>query len=959
MIKKLFTSIYARYATLLVLALLSANYALGEPKTVKYMQNSTTAASIPTDGGTAPAGSSIEFKNTYGTKEQLTKDNSMTYTLKGYEGCIIKSLSMSMHSNKSAGTGKFSLVAGSTTLAEIASNTGFNQAAWYGAWSQAYVNVVPTMIKNDYVIQSGENVVLTISASANSLFCQSITITYEEVSTSVATPTITPSETDFLGSASVEISCATEGASIYYTLDETDPTNASTQYTGAINISETTTIKAIAYKGEDASSVATKTYTKIVPLATMDEIFNASATDGNYWITFNDWIVSGVKGSNAYLTDNSGKGLILYNSSHGFEAGKILNGTVKCALTRYNGSAEITNLTSSTEGLTVTEDGNLNTVETTISDLSGVNTGAYINLGALTYNGTNFTDGTNTIKPYNTFMTLPTLANGKKYYVKGIYIQYNSTKEIAPLTNADFTEVPATTYDITINPSLNGFVTVDAVGNEAQEGQIVTLTITPDTHYALSDISVTDASSNPVVLTDQKFTMPASAVTISATFAELTKYTVTYNALGAQIGTEQVYDGESIASAPTATALTGWTFVGWTTNNSYSMSKTSPAIFDLSTPITENVDFYAVYSKTEGGSGQLTAELTNKEICESGMTNSYADGSITNNYGTWNYNACKQGNVGKDGEYFIQIRSNATVSYIQVPDFSGDITSIVLKKVCNTSKTQYTGDLYFRSECSNDATALATGASSEALDDVTLNIPSGHKTGYIMSSGACRISSITVNYTSGTTYYTIYEPIKDVEISNVGWATACVPFAATVSGDVTAYYVSVEDGNLVKTPIAEGEHIVGETGVLLKSNAGSTATATFTAVELDEEKVGVAWYDNMMVGSLTDKTFSGDNKTYYILTLGNDDKVGFYWDWETNNSGASAKCPAGKAVLAVPNSSTQAKAFFSLDDEPNGIEDVRSSRLNVQSSIYNLNGVRVNGNYKGIVIIDGKKFMNK
>ncbi|MDR2833485.1 MAG: chitobiase/beta-hexosaminidase C-terminal domain-containing protein, partial [Streptococcaceae bacterium] len=40
------------------------------------------------------------------------------------------------------------------------------------------------------------------------------------------------------------ISCDTEGATIRYTLDGSEPTTASTQFTTAINVSSTTTIKA-------------------------------------------------------------------------------------------------------------------------------------------------------------------------------------------------------------------------------------------------------------------------------------------------------------------------------------------------------------------------------------------------------------------------------------------------------------------------------------------------------------------------------------------------------------------------------------------------------------------------------------------------------------------------------------------------------------------------------------------
>ena len=758
----------------------------------------------------------------------------------------------------------------------------------------------------------------------------------------VATPTFTPAATDFLGSTSVTIACATEGASIYYTLDGTEPTKASTPYTAAISINETTTVKAIAYKDGEASNIATKTFTKVTPLTTMDAIYSASATAGNYWITFNNWVISGVKGSNAYLTDNAGKGMIIYKSGHGFAAGDILSGTVKCALTIYNGSAEVTDLASSAEGLTVTKGGTLNTVEATIADLGGVNTGAYVNLGALTYNGTEFTNGTNTIKPYNTFITLPTLTNGKKYYVKGVYIQFGSTQEIAPLATTDFEEVPATKYEITITPSTNGSVTVDATDNKAQEGQVVTLTVTPTAHYALSELTVTDASSNLVAVADNKFTMPASNVTVNATFAEKEKFTVTYTSLGASAGSEKVYDGETVVNAPTPT-YTGWTFAGWTTTENYSMSTTSPELFNLSSAITADIVLYAVYSKTEGGNGSVTATLTNDEICASDMSNSYGPGSITNDYGTWNYNASKQGNYNKDGEYFIQIRSNATVSYIQVPEFSGDITSIVLNKVCNTSKGKYTGSLYFRSECANEATAIATATSESALDDVTLTIPAGYRTGYIMSSGACRISSITVNYASGTTYYTttITPQTQNVEITSAGYATAYIPFAATVEG-ATAYYVTV-DGDYAKLNEINGT-IPANTGVVIKGDEG---TATFT--ESAETLASVE--GNLLIGTaaVEGDVYDAANTTYYILSTGSNG-VGFYWD-PASTAGEKANCAQYKAVLAVSGNGA-APRFISFD-EATGIEAIHS--VNENENIYNLNGVRVNGNYKGIVIINGKK----
>lgn len=55
---------------------------------------------------------------------------------------------------------------------------------------------------------------------------------------------------------------AEEGASIFYTVDGSTPTSESTEYTDAIELSATTTIKAIAIKGMYESPVASKTFTK-------------------------------------------------------------------------------------------------------------------------------------------------------------------------------------------------------------------------------------------------------------------------------------------------------------------------------------------------------------------------------------------------------------------------------------------------------------------------------------------------------------------------------------------------------------------------------------------------------------------------------------------------------------------------------------------------------------------------
>ena len=99
--------------------------------------------------------------------------------------------------------------------------------------------------------------------------CQLVSLTHPTVA--VEAPTFSPAAGIYDEAQDVTLSCATDGATIYYTTDGSEPTTASTLYSTAINVATTTTIKAIAVKGEDSSAVATATYT-IVPVANISSI---------------------------------------------------------------------------------------------------------------------------------------------------------------------------------------------------------------------------------------------------------------------------------------------------------------------------------------------------------------------------------------------------------------------------------------------------------------------------------------------------------------------------------------------------------------------------------------------------------------------------------------------------------------------------------------------------------------
>ena len=80
--------------------------------------------------------------------------------------------------------------------------------------------------------------------------------------TPATSPIFTPGSGAYTSPQSVTISDATPGATIYYTTNGTTPSTSSTQYTGAITVSSTETIEAIAVaSGYSNSAAASATYT--------------------------------------------------------------------------------------------------------------------------------------------------------------------------------------------------------------------------------------------------------------------------------------------------------------------------------------------------------------------------------------------------------------------------------------------------------------------------------------------------------------------------------------------------------------------------------------------------------------------------------------------------------------------------------------------------------------------------
>lgn len=292
------------------------------------------------------------------------------------------------------------------------------------------------------------------------------TATYSDYATTcvaaLADPEFTPAAGVYAEAKNVVITA--EDGTIHYTLDGTDPTSSSTEYTAPIVLDKngTTTIKAIAISATSQSAIVSATYTINLPLSTIQAVYDKAVEvegiETAVNIKFNNWVVSGIStdNKNVYVTDGE-KGFVIYNSDadHDFSVNDKLNGTVATSLKLYNKFADVVGLKAGAEGLTVTHDGVITPVDATIADLGAVNTGAPIILKGVLFDGSVLSDGVNSITPYTTFYAdaVTSLESGKYYNITGIYVHFNNTKEIAPRSAEDIQEVDLADPEISYNPA--------------------------------------------------------------------------------------------------------------------------------------------------------------------------------------------------------------------------------------------------------------------------------------------------------------------------------------------------------------------------------------------------------------------------------------------------------------------------------------------------------------------------
>ena len=140
-------------------------------------------------------------------------------------------------------------------------NTMEYQKSGDSAWTAVTGTSVTGLVPGTYSVR--------IAAAGMALASDAVSVTIAEYTAPKAdTPVFTPGSQSFTDSIDVTITCALNGAIVYYTDDGSTPsaTNGTVTTGAAITLDATKTLKAIAVMtGYDDSDVATATYTKTTP----------------------------------------------------------------------------------------------------------------------------------------------------------------------------------------------------------------------------------------------------------------------------------------------------------------------------------------------------------------------------------------------------------------------------------------------------------------------------------------------------------------------------------------------------------------------------------------------------------------------------------------------------------------------------------------------------------------------
>ena len=180
----------------------------------------------------------------------------------------------------------------------------------------------------------GNEASVAFSATAQVRFTK-LVVTYESADANFVSQPMITGDVNFADTANVVIT-ADEGMKIYYTLDGTDPTTASTEYTAPFEVYATTTVKAIAYNEATAISslITTTAFTQATKVPCAQAAAIAKALSDNVETTELYYSVKGYVTSlkDEFDTTTSKQQFWIADTKTGGEVLYAYNNQVPCAM---------------------------------------------------------------------------------------------------------------------------------------------------------------------------------------------------------------------------------------------------------------------------------------------------------------------------------------------------------------------------------------------------------------------------------------------------------------------------------------------------------------------------------------------------------------------------------------------------------------------------------------------------
>ena len=940
-----------------------ASSAWGE--TVTYTVTSKNAVST---SGTAPQGSSASYSQTYNNAQQMTKGNSTTLTLSGFDGCTITEISVSTKTNASTGDGSFSVNIGGTQKGSLS----------VSKLGSTYISKkIPV---NSTKVGSGETIVITGNCTTNSVYCESYTITYiASGKTALGTPS-NLSSSNITGSSAQLSWDKVSNASSYKVKVGSTEYDASSNSLTVDKLDEKTqynwSVKALAGSSESYSdgvysSESSFTTGNFEPTAGTYDIvpnnkfFNCesftskpsdftTATGTQKGVTI-DYIAS----SNAYINNlqcrmyNGTK--LKFTAPTGFVLNKIAF-TAEGSEWRGTHSATSGSMTNyktwegSATSVTITFGDNCRCTKITVTysvqkelqsiSISGTPTkknyeaGEAFNPAGLKVTGT-YNTGDETITEGIQWTLNPeTLSEGDTQCEVTARVGEVTSKSYK-VTGLSVINANATKYSVNLNSS--SYATLSADPTSAAEGATVTLSYSSVAeHYHFVSWSVINGET-PVTVTDNKFTMPSGDVTVSATFEEDAKHYATFSVNG-ETTKSLFYENETIVFPTNVSVPTGMVLTGWY-NSEYSNSVTAPHYVTNAVMGNEDVTYYAVFATEKEVN---TIETTLKETKQ--PTSGYKSGDTKDsNNETWTYYASIN---NQSGTLCFALNSNANNYNIGSPKFNGKVKSISLKAYNGSSSKDR--KLYI---CSSNSVAQPTSgdlaeitiAKSEQFSNtynVDLSDAGSFDQFYIYAAEALSISQIDVSY-SIVNYSNFCTSVESIAISSAGYATYVTSNALDFSNcaGIEAFKAMVDNDQVLLKSVTE---VPSATAIVVKGAEGNYNVPVIGSTEED-------FSDNQLNFSTEKKVVNQANK-YYVLANQNG-KICFAPVAVGSSIGAK------KGYIELTGSGA-ASLRIVIDDFENGNETGMpeiDDNGEVPLIIYTMTGVRIPKVVEdGLYIVNGK-----